>query len=60
MKTLHNVYRVTDLAASLGYREVGRVGMGEGGSLTMLKWPPGRPDGISAADFGRTPRHQGS
>jgi len=55
MKTLHTAYRVTDLAASLGYREVGRVGMGEGGSLTMLKWPPGHPDGISAADFGRTP-----
>jgi len=61
VKTLHTAYRVTDLAASLGfysalgYREVGRVGMGEGGSLTMLKWPPGHPDGISAADFGRTP-----
>ena len=65
MKTLHTAYRVTDLAASLGlysalgYREVGRVGMGEGGSLTMLKWPPGHPDGISAADFGRTPKALG-
>ena len=45
MKTLHTAYRVTDLAASLGfysalgYREVGRVGMGDGASLTMLKFP---------------------
>ena len=45
MKTLHTAYRVTDLAASLdfysalGYREVGRVGAGEGASLTMLKFP---------------------
>ena len=46
MKTLHTAYRVTDLAASLGfysalgYREVGRVGMGDGASLTMLTRPP--------------------
>jgi lactoylglutathione lyase len=45
MKTLHTAYRVTDLAASLGfyselgYREVGRVGTGDGASLTMLKFP---------------------
>jgi len=45
VKTLHTAYRVTDLTASLdfysalGYREVGRVGMGEGASLTMLKFP---------------------
>ena len=45
MKTLHTAYRVTDLAASLGfysalgYREVGRVGMDDGASLTMLKFP---------------------
>ena len=45
MKTLHTAYRVTDLAVSLdfysalGYREVGRVSMGEGASLTMLKFP---------------------
>jgi lactoylglutathione lyase len=45
VKTLHTAYRVTDLAVSLsfylalGYREVGRVGMGEGASLTMLKFP---------------------
>ena len=45
MKTLHTAYRVTDLAVSLdfyialGYREVGRVDMGEGASLTMLKFP---------------------
>jgi lactoylglutathione lyase len=45
VKTLHTAYRVTDLAASLGfyaalgYREVGRVGMGGGASLTMLKFP---------------------
>jgi lactoylglutathione lyase len=63
MKTLHTAYRVTNLAASLGfyselgYREVGRVGTGDGASLTMLKFPgeqfvtPGHPDGISAADF---------
>jgi lactoylglutathione lyase len=45
MKTLHTAYRVTNLAASLGfyselgYREVGRVGTGDGASLTMLKFP---------------------
>ena len=45
MKTLHTAYRVTDLAVSLGfysalgYQEVGRVGMGDGASLTMLKFP---------------------
>ncbi len=45
MKTLHTAYRVTDLAASLGfysalgYREVGRVGINDGASLTMLKFP---------------------
>jgi lactoylglutathione lyase len=45
VKTLHTAYRVTDLAVSLdfysalGYREVGRVSMGEGASLTMLKFP---------------------
>ena len=45
MKTLHTAYRVTDLAvsldfyAALGYREVGRVGVGDGASLTMLKFP---------------------
>src|ERR1019366_2849978 len=45
VKTLHTAYRVTDLTVSLdfysalGYREVGRVGVGEGASLTMLKFP---------------------
>ena len=45
MRTLHVSYRVTDLAASLkfyaalGYEEVGRVDVGNGGSLTMLKFP---------------------
>ena len=45
MKTLHTAYRVTDLTVSLnfylalGYREVGSVGLGEGASLTMLKFP---------------------
>jgi lactoylglutathione lyase len=45
VKTLHTAYRVTDLAVSLnfylalGYREVGRVDLGEGASLTMLKFP---------------------
>jgi lactoylglutathione lyase len=45
MKTLHTAYRVTDLVASLefytalGYREVGRVGLDDGVTLTMLKFP---------------------
>ena len=45
MRTLHSAYRVTDLAASLdfytalGYDQVGRVDIGEGASLTMLKFP---------------------
>jgi lactoylglutathione lyase len=45
VKTLHTAYRVTDLSASprfysaLGYEEVGRVDAGNGGSLTMLKFP---------------------
>lgn len=44
MKTLHAAYRVTDLAASLdfhtalGYGEVGRIDIGDGASLTMLKF----------------------
>ena len=44
-KTLHTAYRVTDVAASLdfysqlGYQEVGRVEMGDGATLTMLKLP---------------------
>jgi lactoylglutathione lyase len=45
VKTLHTAYRVTDLAASLdfytalGYGEVGRVDIGDGASLTMLRFP---------------------
>ena len=45
MKTRHTAYRVTDLNVSLGfyftvgYREVGRVDLGEGNSLTMLSLP---------------------
>jgi len=45
MRTLHPAYRVTDLAASLdfytalGYDQVGRVDIGDGASLTMLKFP---------------------
>ncbi|MGI8870528.1 MAG: VOC family protein [Mycobacteriales bacterium] len=45
MKTLHAAYRVTDLVtsldfyATLGYRDVGRVDIGDGASLTMLKFP---------------------
>src|SRR5439155_19442585 len=45
MKTLHTSYRVSDLAASLrfysalGYAELGRVDIGEGTTLTMLKFP---------------------
>jgi lactoylglutathione lyase len=45
VKTLHTAYRVTDLAVSLefytalGYQEVGRVSLGDGATLTMLKFP---------------------
>ena len=45
MRTLHPAYRVTDLVASLhfytalGYAQVGRVDLGDGASLTMLKFP---------------------
>ena len=45
MRTLHTAYRVTDLAtsldfyAALGYGQVGRVDIGGGASLTMLKFP---------------------
>ena len=45
MKTLHTAYRVTDLKVSLdfyptlGYRELGRVDLGDGNSLTMLRFP---------------------
>jgi lactoylglutathione lyase len=44
-KTLHVAYRVTDLSASLqfyealGYAELGRVEIGDGATLTMLKFP---------------------
>ena len=45
MRTLHSAYRVTDLVVSLdfytalGYVQVGRVGIGDGASLTMLQFP---------------------
>lgn len=45
VKTLHTAYRVTDLPislqfyAALGYGEVGRVDIGGGATLTMLKFP---------------------
>jgi lactoylglutathione lyase len=45
VKTLHVAYRVTDLSASLefyealGYVELGRVDIGDGATLTMLKVP---------------------
>jgi lactoylglutathione lyase len=45
MKTVHTAYRVTDLNVSLGfyttlgYRELGRVDLGDGNSLTMLSFP---------------------
>lgn len=45
MKTLHTAYRVSDLGASLlfyralGYEEVGRIGMDDDASLTVLKFP---------------------
>jgi lactoylglutathione lyase len=45
VKTLHPAYRITDLVASpdfyaaLGYREVGRIDIGDGASLTVLNFP---------------------
>ena len=45
VKTLHTAYRVTDLAVSLefysalGYQEVGRISLGGGATLTVLKFP---------------------
>src|SRR5437764_12071110 len=45
MRTLHPAYRITDLATSLafygavGFEKVGRVDLGDGVTLTMLKFP---------------------
>ena len=45
VKTLHTAYRVTDLAVSLdfycalGYEQVGRISLGDGATLTVLKFP---------------------
>ena len=45
VKTLHTAYRVTDLGvsldfyAALGYGEVGRIDVGGGASLTVVKFP---------------------
>ena len=45
MKTLHPAYRVTDLDASLGfytalgYQVLGRVNLGDGATLTVLRFP---------------------
>lgn len=45
MKTLHPAYRVTDLStslsfyAALGYEEVGRIPVDNGGTLSVLKFP---------------------
>jgi lactoylglutathione lyase len=45
VKTLHTAYRVDDLAVSLefyfalGYHEVGRITLGDGATLTLLKFP---------------------
>src|SRR5437667_10646645 len=45
MRTLHPAYRITDLATSLafygaiGFEQVGRVDLGDGMTLTMLKFP---------------------
>src|SRR5438132_1315657 len=45
MRTLHPAYRITDLATSLafygaiGFEQVGRVDVGDGATLTMLKFP---------------------
>src|SRR5580658_688807 len=47
MRTPQAAYRVSDLAASLGFRsalgydEIGRVDIGEGATLTMPKLPDG-------------------
>jgi catechol 2,3-dioxygenase-like lactoylglutathione lyase family enzyme len=53
VKTLQSAYRVTDLAVSLnfycalGYQEVGRVGLGDGATLTVLKSPARRSSRLS-------------
>ena len=45
MRTLHPAYRISDLATSLafyaaiGFEQVGRVDLGDGVTLTMLKFP---------------------
>src|SRR5579859_7410435 len=45
MKTLHPAFRVTDLSASLsfyttlGYEEVGRIPVDNGGTLSVMKFP---------------------
>src|SRR5713101_8452576 len=45
MRTLHPAYRITDLATSLafygaiGFEQVGRVDLGDGVTLMMLKFP---------------------
>ncbi len=45
MKTLHTAYRVADpdvsldFYSALGYQEVGRIGVGDGATLTVLKFP---------------------
>ena len=45
MRTLHPAFRITDLATSLafyeaiGFEQVGRVDLGDGMTLTMLKFP---------------------
>src|SRR5581483_397682 len=45
MRTLHTSFRVSNLAvslafyAALGYEQVGRVDLGAGATLTMLKFP---------------------
>lgn len=45
MRTLHTAYRVADLERSLGfysalgYEEVGRIGLADDASLTVLKFP---------------------
>ena len=45
MRTLHPAFRITDLATSMafygaiGFEQVGRVDLGDGVTLTMLKFP---------------------
>src|SRR5258708_14353837 len=60
MRTLHPAYRITDLATSLafygaiGFEQVGRVDLGDGATLTMLKFPA---DEVVTLELGHRPPH---